>query len=168
MRQFLFRWAITTIAVMVAASLLRGIRYDSAGSLIGAALLLGILNAFVRPVLFGRISWAARPGRQGPGKSPRQLDGPEPGSGRQLIPADSTTCPGVYFSFVHFAPLCGLIPAANIKAMNPTTVLWTYIVLLVAGGLVGFLKAGSKASLITSVSFAAAYTSAFGPGPALM
>ena len=40
--------------------------------------------------------------------------------------------------------------------MNPTTVLWVYIVLLVAGGLVGFLKAGSKASLIASVSFAAA------------
>ena len=40
--------------------------------------------------------------------------------------------------------------------MNPTTVLWVYIVLLVAGGLVGFLKAGSKASLIASSSFAAA------------
>ncbi|PYJ62706.1 MAG: hypothetical protein DME24_02875 [Verrucomicrobia bacterium] len=40
--------------------------------------------------------------------------------------------------------------------MNPTTVLWVYIVLLVAGGLVGFLKAGSKASLIASASFAAA------------
>ena len=51
MRHFLFRWAVTTVAVMVAASVLRGIRYDSAGALIGAALLLGILNAFVRPVL---------------------------------------------------------------------------------------------------------------------
>ena len=40
--------------------------------------------------------------------------------------------------------------------MNPTTVLWVYIVLLVAGGLVGFLKAGSKASLIASAGFAAA------------
>ena len=40
--------------------------------------------------------------------------------------------------------------------MNPTTVLWIYIVLLVAGGLFGFLKAGSKASLIASTSFAAA------------
>ena len=36
---------------MVAASIIHGIRYDSVGSLIGAALLLGILNAFVRPVL---------------------------------------------------------------------------------------------------------------------
>ena len=40
--------------------------------------------------------------------------------------------------------------------MNPNTVLWVYIILLVAGGLVGYLKAGSKASLIASVSFAAA------------
>ena len=36
---------------MVAASIISGIRYDSAGSLIGAALLLGILNAFLRPIL---------------------------------------------------------------------------------------------------------------------
>ena len=45
------RWAITTVAVMVASSFLHGIRYDSVPALIGAALLLGILNAFVRPVL---------------------------------------------------------------------------------------------------------------------
>ena len=51
MRHFVFRWLATTVAVMVAASIIQGIRYDSAGSLIGAALLLGILNAFVRPVL---------------------------------------------------------------------------------------------------------------------
>ena len=51
MRQFVFRWAITTVAVMVAASIVGGIRYDSFVSLIGAALLLGILNAFLRPVL---------------------------------------------------------------------------------------------------------------------
>jgi uncharacterized membrane protein (UPF0136 family) len=40
--------------------------------------------------------------------------------------------------------------------MNPRTVLWIYIVLLVAGGLVGFFKAKSKVSLIMSVGFAAA------------
>ena len=51
MRQFVFRWVVTTVAVMVASSLIHGIRYDSAASLIGAALLLGILNAFVRPIL---------------------------------------------------------------------------------------------------------------------
>lgn len=51
MRHFVFRWIVTTIAVMVASSLVQGIHYDSAASLIGAALLLGILNAFVRPFL---------------------------------------------------------------------------------------------------------------------
>src|SRR5512133_2222888 len=35
------------------------------------------------------------------------------------------------------------------------TVLWTYILLLVAGGLFGFFKAKSKISLITSVISAA-------------
>ncbi len=34
-------------------------------------------------------------------------------------------------------------------------VLWVYIVVLVAGGLVGYLQAGSKPSLIASVSFGA-------------
>jgi putative membrane protein len=51
MRHFVIRWGVTTIAVMAASSLIHGIRYDSAASLIGAALLLGILNAFLRPVL---------------------------------------------------------------------------------------------------------------------
>lgn len=50
-RHFVFRWMITTVAVMVAPAFVGGIRYDTVGSLIGAALLLGILNAFVRPVL---------------------------------------------------------------------------------------------------------------------
>lgn len=39
--------------------------------------------------------------------------------------------------------------------MNPNTVLWIYIVLLVAGGLMGFLKGKSQASLISSLVFAA-------------
>jgi putative membrane protein len=50
MRPFLVRWFFTTIAVAVAAHL-TGMRYDSLGSLIGAALLLGIVNALVRPIL---------------------------------------------------------------------------------------------------------------------
>jgi uncharacterized membrane protein (UPF0136 family) len=40
--------------------------------------------------------------------------------------------------------------------MRPHTVLWIYIILLVIGGLIGFLKAKSKVSLIMSVAFAAA------------
>ena len=51
MRHFVFRWIITTVAVMVTPVFVSGIRYDTIPSLIGAALLLGILNAFVRPVL---------------------------------------------------------------------------------------------------------------------
>lgn len=51
MRHFLFRWLVTTIGVIVAAKIIPGIRYDTVEALILAALLLGILNAFVRPVL---------------------------------------------------------------------------------------------------------------------
>lgn len=40
--------------------------------------------------------------------------------------------------------------------MNPNTILWIYIVLLVIGGMMGYLKAGSKISLIMSACFAAA------------
>ncbi len=40
--------------------------------------------------------------------------------------------------------------------MTPNKILWIYIVVLVAGGLVGLLKANSKISLIMSLSFAAA------------
>jgi len=50
-RRFVVRWAVTTIAVMVASAVIRGIRYDTVAALIGASLLLGILNAFVRPFL---------------------------------------------------------------------------------------------------------------------
>src|SRR3954452_14914343 len=50
MRHFVFRWLVTTVGVMVASNL-PGISYDSTGALIGASLLLGILNAFVRPIL---------------------------------------------------------------------------------------------------------------------
>lgn len=36
----------------------------------------------------------------------------------------------------------------------PNLILWVYIVLLFLGGLMGYLKAGSKISLITSACFA--------------
>jgi uncharacterized membrane protein (UPF0136 family) len=35
-----------------------------------------------------------------------------------------------------------------------TKILWVYIVLLVVGGLIGFFKANSQVSLITSIAFA--------------
>src|ERR1051326_989778 len=40
--------------------------------------------------------------------------------------------------------------------MSPNKVLWIYILLLVVGGLIGFLKGKSQVSLILSVCFAAA------------
>ena len=39
--------------------------------------------------------------------------------------------------------------------MNANLVLWIYIVLLIVGGLMGFLKAKSQVSLVMSVVFAA-------------
>ena len=50
-KAFLQRWLITTLAVLVAANVVRGIDYDSVAGLLVASLLLGILNAFVRPVM---------------------------------------------------------------------------------------------------------------------
>ena len=38
--------------------------------------------------------------------------------------------------------------------MKPETILWIYIVLLVIGGLIGFLKAKSRISLVSSIIFA--------------
>lgn len=51
MKAFLIRWLVTIAAVGVAAWLCKGIHADGVFPLILAALLLGIVNAFVRPVL---------------------------------------------------------------------------------------------------------------------
>lgn len=51
MTAFLIRWLVTTIAVFAAEKILPGIHCNSAGALLGASLLLGIVNAFVRPIL---------------------------------------------------------------------------------------------------------------------
>jgi putative membrane protein len=48
---FLIRWLVTTIAVFAAEKIIPGIHCQSAGALLGASLLLGIINAFVRPIL---------------------------------------------------------------------------------------------------------------------
>jgi putative membrane protein len=48
---FLQRWVVTTLAVLIAAQVISGIRYDSPAGLIAASLLLGVLNAFIRPLL---------------------------------------------------------------------------------------------------------------------
>jgi putative membrane protein len=51
LKVFLLRWANNTVAVLVAASLIHGIRYDSLTVLVVAALSLGILNTFVKGIL---------------------------------------------------------------------------------------------------------------------
>jgi len=48
---FLLRWLITTIAVWIAVELVPGVDYDRWQSLVVAALVLGILNTFVKPIL---------------------------------------------------------------------------------------------------------------------
>ena len=50
--RFLQSWIINTVAVLVAVMILHsGISYDETKNLLVASLLLGILNAFVRPIL---------------------------------------------------------------------------------------------------------------------
>ena len=51
LKSFLQRWIILTLAVLVAAKVVPGITYDSTSGLLIATLLLGILNAFVRPIM---------------------------------------------------------------------------------------------------------------------
>ncbi len=53
LKKFIKSWLITAFAVLVTVFLLGGhIRYQKATDLLLAALLLGILNAFIRPLLF--------------------------------------------------------------------------------------------------------------------
>jgi putative membrane protein len=51
MRGILLRWLILTFAIMTAAYLFSGIHVNGFGSALFAALVLGILNAFFRPIL---------------------------------------------------------------------------------------------------------------------
>ena len=48
---FLVRVAVNALAIMLAASILPGIAVDGIVSALAAAVLLGLVNAFVRPVL---------------------------------------------------------------------------------------------------------------------
>ncbi len=47
----LTRWLVITVAILLASTVLPGIRVDSLTTAIVAAAILGILNAFLRPVL---------------------------------------------------------------------------------------------------------------------
>ncbi|MDP3661234.1 phage holin family protein [Phenylobacterium sp.] len=52
MVRFLIRALIAALGLWLAAALIPGVSYSGVGSLIVAAVLLGIVNAFVRPVVF--------------------------------------------------------------------------------------------------------------------
>jgi len=49
--EFLLRLAISALGLWLASKVVPGIRVDSFGSLVAAALLLGIANALVKPLL---------------------------------------------------------------------------------------------------------------------
>mgnify|MGYP001000321311 CR=1 FL=1 len=51
MIMMIFRWMITTLAVWVAVEIVPGLAYDRWQTLVVAALVLGILNTFVKPIL---------------------------------------------------------------------------------------------------------------------
>jgi len=52
MKQFFLRWGILMLAVFVSAHIrFLGIHYESLGALAAAALVLGIINTFIKPVL---------------------------------------------------------------------------------------------------------------------
>src|SRR5690242_1154760 len=50
-KRFIQSWVINTLAVLVAAYIVKGIRYEKPLDLVVASLVLGILNAVLRPVL---------------------------------------------------------------------------------------------------------------------
>jgi len=50
-KKFFQSWVINTLAVLVAAFVLKGIHYDKPLGLIVASLVLGILNTILRPIL---------------------------------------------------------------------------------------------------------------------
>jgi putative membrane protein len=50
-KKFIQSWIINTMAVLVAVAILPGIQYERPLDLFIASLLLGILNAFIRPIL---------------------------------------------------------------------------------------------------------------------
>lgn len=45
------RWLMLTVAVWVSANVISGVRYDDVQSLLAAALVLGLLNSLVKPLL---------------------------------------------------------------------------------------------------------------------
>jgi len=48
---FFLHWAVTGLCLWIASLVFKGIRFESTGALIGSALLLGLANALVKPLL---------------------------------------------------------------------------------------------------------------------
>jgi putative membrane protein len=48
---FFLQWAATGLSLWLASLIFKGIKFDSAGALVGSALLLGLANAVVKPLL---------------------------------------------------------------------------------------------------------------------
>lgn len=48
---FLLRWALATLPLWVASQLFSGISFDTVPALLISGLLLGLANAFIRPIL---------------------------------------------------------------------------------------------------------------------
>ena len=51
LRPFLLHWGITSMALWVASHVFRGVRFEGLSSLLVSALLLGLANAIVKPLL---------------------------------------------------------------------------------------------------------------------
>jgi putative membrane protein len=50
--RFVIHWLVVAVSLWVAANLVTGIHFSSTSNLLLAALVLGLVNALVRPVLF--------------------------------------------------------------------------------------------------------------------
>ena len=48
---FFIQWAVTALSLWLASLLFKGVRFDGTGSLVLSALLLGFVNAVLRPIL---------------------------------------------------------------------------------------------------------------------
>lgn len=51
LKHFFQRWVITTFGVLIAANVVPGIHYETFVGLLLASLLLGVLNAVIRPIM---------------------------------------------------------------------------------------------------------------------
>ncbi|GAC1605742.1 MAG: phage holin family protein [Ramlibacter sp.] len=51
MTDFFLQWALTGVSLWLASRLFKGLKFDTPGSLVVSALLLGLANAIVKPLL---------------------------------------------------------------------------------------------------------------------